>query len=289
MNINRSFPFALLIFILLPIASQAQLEMRGLEVGPWLGASFYLGDLNTDFKFNRPNIAGGVAGRYNFNHRIAVKVSFNYGRIEAYDSDSDNPFELDRNLSFQSDIFDGTAQFEFNFLPYFHGSPEYFFTPYAFAGLSVFNYNPKTEITNGELVELRNLGTEGQLRGEEYLTLSSGLAYGIGFRWDLSYELSMDLSVGARNTRTDYLDDVSTVYPDQSDLLRSRGPLAVALSDRSTMRDDEGNPIDREGQQRGDDTNNDRYIFIGLGLNYYFGDVRCPDYGNKRSRRRRKR
>lgn len=262
--------------------------MKGLEIGPWVGASFYLGDLNTDFRLNRPNVAGGFAARYNFNHRLAARVSFNYGKIEAYDSDSNNPFELNRNLSFQSDIFDGTAQVEFNFLPYFHGHKEYFFTPYTFAGISVFRHNPKTRTDAGDLVELRDLGTEGQMRGEEYLVISNALTYGVGFKWDLSYEISMDINVGVRNTNTDYLDDVSTTYPDISDLRRSRGPLAVELSDRSLALDAEGDRIDREGQQRGDDTVKDRYIFAGIGINYYFGDVRCPDYGHKKSRRRRR-
>ena len=284
----RFFFLIVATFIAATPTASAQLEMRGLEIGGWAGASFYLGDLNTDFSFNRPNPAGGIAARYNFNHRLSARVSFNYGRIEAYDSDSDNPFELNRNLSFQNDIFDGTAQFEFNFLPYFHGHKEYNFTPYAFAGISVFRHSPMTETDAGNLVELRELGTEGQLLGDTYLTISSGLAYGLGFRWDLSYEISLDLSVGVRNVATDYLDDVSTVYPDVSDLRRSRGQLAVDLADRSLMRDSEGNRIDRQGEQRGDDTQNDRYIFAGIGVNYYFGDVRCPDYGHKKSRRRRR-
>ncbi|MFK8164925.1 MAG: DUF6089 family protein [Lewinella sp.] len=287
MSLLRVFPIFLLALFLTSNATQAQ-EMKGLEIGPWAGASFYLGDLNTEFKLNRPNVAGGFAARYNFNHRLAARVSFNYGQIEAYDSDSQNPFERNRNLNFQSDIFDGTAQFEFNFLPYFHGHKEFFFTPYAFAGISVFTHNPKTRTDDGQLVELRDLGTEGQLRGEEYLVISNALTYGLGIKWDLSYEISMDVNIGVRNAGTDYLDDVSTTYPDISDLQRSRGPIAVELSDRGIALDDEGNAIDREGQQRGDDTVNDRYIFVGIGFNYYFGDVRCPDYGHKKSRRRRR-
>jgi hypothetical protein len=47
----------------MPNAIQAQLDMKGLEIGPWAGASFYLGDLNTEFKLNRPNLAGGFAAR----------------------------------------------------------------------------------------------------------------------------------------------------------------------------------------------------------------------------------
>ncbi|MEM9928270.1 MAG: DUF6089 family protein [Bacteroidota bacterium] len=284
----RFFPALLLAFLFLPTAAEAQLEMKGLEIGPWAGASVYFGDLNTEYKLNRLNAAGGFAARYNFNHRIAARVSLNYGKIEAYDSDSNNPFELNRNLSFESTIFDGTAQVEFNFLPYFHGHNEHFFTPYVFAGVSVFTHNPKTRADDGTLVELRDLGTEGQLRGEEYLIISNALTAGLGFKWDLSYEISMDVNIGVRNANTDYLDDVSTVYPDISDLRRSRGPLAVELSDRGLALDSEGNRIDREGQQRGDDTVNDRYIFAGIGINYYFGDVRCPDYGHKKSRRRRR-
>ncbi|SEP73798.1 type IX secretion system protein PorG [Neolewinella agarilytica] len=284
MTIFRFLPALLFVLCLLPTGADAQLEMRGLEIGPWAGASWYLGDLNTDYRLDRPNAAGGFGARYNFNHRLAAKLSFNYGKVEAYDSDSNNPFEQNRNLSFQSDIYDGTLQFEFNFLPYYHGHKEYFFTPYAFAGVSVFRYNPKTETDDGDLVELRDLGTEGQLRGEEYQVLSTALAYGIGFKWDLSYEISMDVNIGVRNASTDYLDDVSTVYPDFSDLSRSRGPVAAELYDRGLMLDGEGNRIDREGEQRGDDTLKDRYFFIGLGFNYYFGDVRCPSYGNKRRR-----
>ncbi|MEO0732742.1 MAG: DUF6089 family protein [Bacteroidota bacterium] len=277
----------LLLLIFLPLLATAQLEMRGLEVGPWAGASIYFGDLNTDFRLDRPNIAGGIGARYNFNHRLAARVGINYGKIEAYDSDSDNPFEQNRNLSFESTIWDGTAQFEFNFLPYFHGHREHFFTPYVFAGISVFRYNPMTVDDRGDLIELRELGTEGQLRGEEYLVIGSALTGGIGFKWDLSYEISMDLHLSIRNANTDYLDDVSTNYPDLSDLRRSRGPLAVELYDRSLMLDSEGQRIDREGEQRGDDTVNDRYVFLGIGFNYYFGDVRCPSYGGKLKKQRR--
>lgn len=258
--------------------------MQGLEVGPWAGTAMYIGDLNTNWRTTNLNLAGGFAGRYNFNNRIATKFSLNYGHIEAYDSESSNPFERIRNLSFQSDIFEGTGQLEFNFLPYIHGSRKYFFTPYVFAGISVFNYAPKTVADDGVLVSLRELGTEGQLRGEEYLTLSSALAYGLGIKWDINYEWSLDIFLSARNTNTDYLDDVSTVYPDYSDLARSRDgiiPYATQLYDRSLPEGDLGTR-DREGEQRGDATNKDKYFFLGVGINYYFGDIRCPKIGRRR-------
>ncbi|WP_232826475.1 DUF6089 family protein [Lewinella sp. IMCC34183] len=254
----------------------AQLQMRGLEAGPWVGTAYYLGDLNTEFRFNRPNLAGGIAARYNFNHRLAARASMNFGRVEARDSDSENTFERERNLSFYSDIYDLTGQFEFNFLPYFHGSREYFFTPYAFVGFSVFGFNPKTTIPEtGQTIVLQPLGTEGQAEGSEYHRLSAALAYGVGIRWDLTYELSMDVSLTMRNTLTDYLDDVSTIYPDRAQLQARRGDLAARMSDRSLQNPD-GGRVPRGGTQRGDDSLNDHYLMLGIGINYYFGDVLCP-------------
>ncbi|PHK99477.1 hypothetical protein CGL56_07680 [Neolewinella marina] len=249
--------------------------MRGLEAGIWAGTAYYLGDLNTEFRFNRPNLALGVAGRYNFNHRLAARASLNYGRVEARDSDSQNTFERERNLSFYSDVYDITGQFEFNFLPYYHGSPEYFFTPYAFVGFSVFGYNPKAISDGGKVVNLQPLGTEGQAQGEEYSRLSAALAYGVGIRWDLTYELSMDVNLSMRNTLTDYLDDVSTTYPDLQRLKARRGDLSYVMSDRSNPLPG-GENVPRDFTQRGDDSLNDHYLFLGVGINYYFGDVLCP-------------
>lgn len=280
------FPFFRLsaAFVLVfAFTSLAHAQMKGWEMGPWLGGVTYFGDLNTDYRLDQLNLAGGIAARYNFNNRLAFRLSGNYGEVEAYDDDSSNPFERSRNLSFRSAVVDGTAQFEFNFLPYEHGSRDHYFTPYMFGGLSVFYYNPIAEL-DGREYELRNLGTEGQFKGEEYYTLSTAFTYGFGLKLDLSYEWSLDFQIGARYTSTDYLDDVSTVYPDRSDLIRSRGEIAARLSDRSVdvPGTDPGNIFGREGRQRGDSDRNDMYIFAGVGILYYFGDLRCPEYGGKR-------
>lgn len=254
---------------------------RGWEAGPWAGVAYYFGDLNTDFDLSKPGLSGGLVARYNFNNRVALKMSGNYGSISDTDEDSKNVFERARNLSFQSTILDAALQLEFNFLPYTHGSKDEFFTPYLFGGINAFYFNPKAEL-DGTLHELRPLGTEGQFKGEEYYTVTAGLVYGMGFKIDLSYEWSLNFELSSRYLYTDYLDDVSTVYPDRSDLIRSRGEIAAELSDRSIAIPGvtEG-PIGEEGRQRGDSSNNDSYVFLGVGLVYYFGDIRCPTYGSK--------
>lgn len=272
----------------------AQSLMRGWEVGPWGGVSYYFGDLNTNYRLDRPNPAGGILARYNFNERLAFSLSGNYGKIEAYDSDSRNPYELNRNLSFETDIWEATALFEFNFLPYFHGSRDDFFTPYLFGGLSLFSFNPMAEydglvaldgVNPGEMVELRSLGTEGQFKGEEYYTTTAALTYGMGFKFDINYEWSINIHIGARSTYTDYLDDVSSVYPDRTDLLKDRGELAVYMSSGKSLNAENGSVLGLQGRQRGDSNDRDTYLFAGVGVMYYFGDVRCPSYGKGSKRR----
>jgi len=272
---------ALLAIIILGTLSTTHAQ-KGWEAGGWLGASYYLGDLNTNYDLSMPGLAGGVLARYNFNERLCMKISANYGKVMADDANSSNPFERARNLNFESILIDGTAQLEFNFLPYTHGSKDEFFTPYVFAGFNVFHFNPKTSY-QGEMVELRPLGTEGQFKGEEYYSVSGGLAYGLGFKVDLSYEWSLNFELSARSLFTDYLDDVSTVYADKKDLLKLRNQTAVDLSDRSIdIPGVEGSQIGEKGTQRGNSNNKDTFVLLGVGLVYYFGDIRCPEYGRRK-------
>ena len=254
-------------FVFGAIESHAQ---KGWEVGGWLGMSHYFGDLNTHFDLSKPGLALGLNARYNFNERIATKFSFSYGSIRADDADSPNSFERMRNLSFKSQILDFTPQLEFNFFPYVHGSKEYFFTPYIFAGFSVFYFNPRTEL-NGEWYSLKEFGTEGQNVGDEYMGVSGAFALGGGFKWDISSELSINIELGIRKVFTDYIDDVSQIYPDMFQLAQTRGQIAVDLSDRSGV-----NGIGDAGRQRGNSKDNDTYSFIGISIMKYFGRLECP-------------
>ena len=98
--------------------------------------------------------------------------------------------------------------------------------------------------------------------------------YGAGLKFSLNYLWSLEIEVSSRRLFTDYLDDVSTTYPEFDDLENLRGEIAVALSDRS------GEileiPIGETGRQRGNSQNNDFYAFIGVSIVYYFGDIDCP-------------
>lgn len=271
---NRPVIFVrlLAVFLFFSAGTSLTAQMRGYEVGAWVGGSNYFGDLNTNWRVNRTQVAAGIGARYNFNDRLGLKLGMNYGRIKASDADSRNIYEQRRNLSFRSLLFDANLLFEFNFMSYVHGHPDYWFTPYVFAGPSVFYFNPQAEL-DGTWYNLQEFGTEGQFRGEEYNSIQGAFVYGMGFKVDLSYRWSLDIQMSGRKLFTDYLDDVSGVYPDLRDVRAQRGDVAALLSDRS-----EEPRIGEVGRQRGNGKKNDTYVMLGIGLNYYFGQIRCPEF-----------
>jgi len=244
---------------------------KGYELGGWIGTSYYYGDLNTTLKITKPGIAGGLIARYNFNTRISVRTALSYGRVGADDADSRNNFERNRNLSFRSHLIDMTNVVEFNFFRYEHGHSTYNKTPYFFGGFNLFYYNPTAEL-NGVKYELRDLGTEDQTLGQEYSSISAGLVLGGGFKFDINRTVSVNVDISTRFLFTDYLDDVSTVFPDKVILLQTRGEIAVALSDRSLT-----DGLGEKGRQRGDTKGKDKYTFVGISFMKYFGGIECPE------------
>ena len=279
LNLLMSTRIILLIFAVLACNATIKAQ-KGPEVGAWLGLGTYYGDLQTRIDISNIGLAGGLNFRYNFNSRLAYKISLNYIRVHAEDSDSPNTFERERNLSFFSDIFEMNHQFEFNFLRYVHGSENEFYTPYLFGGFSALFYSPKTRLDfnndgNSEVYVLRNFGTEGQAFGAEYGRLTFAINYGMGFKFDIAQEWSINIEIGGRSVFTDYLDDVSTVYPDKNILGQLRGDIALALSDRTISSLD----LSQAGNQRGNSRDRDFYYVFGVSIMKYFGNLPCPKLG----------
>jgi len=164
-------------------------------------------------------------------------------------------------------------------LSYIHGSKDDFFTPYLFAGISVFAFAPQTDL-NDQTFNLRDFGTEGQPIGEEYGRFSLAPTIGVGLKWDLNIDWSFNIELSIHSSQTDYLDDVSGVYPDLTALGTLRGQQAVALSDRSIS-----GGIGEPGRQRGNSRNNDTYAFFGFSVMRYFGTLPCPKVTKKKKHR----
>src|SRR5258705_12385360 len=100
------------------------------EFGIGIGAAHYFGDLNTRAKINRPKIAAGIFFRKNFGNYIALRVSANFAKLGYSDIyNTHNTTMLQRNLSFNTSVWELALQGEFNFFRFMPGEPEFSFTP----------------------------------------------------------------------------------------------------------------------------------------------------------------
>lgn len=252
---------------LIPIFSLSQYS----EIGITLGVSAYQGDLSPSTNRLNPgqiNPMAGLFGRYNFNQHLAARAGFNFGVISGDDSKSTIQPNMGRNLSFRSNIFEGNLLLEFNILGYEPYNLEKPWSPFIFAGIAFFHHNPKTKF-NDEWIELQPLGTEGQGLAAypdrtPYSLTGFAIPFGGGIKFALNDTWNIGAEAGVRMTFTDYLDDVSTTYVEES-LLIEQNPLSATLANRS------GGFIE-PGVRRGNDQIADYYAFFGITLSRNFLD-----------------
>ena len=263
-------------FLTIPQQMNAQTSY-GWEIGFWGGLSSYYGDLNPVFSFRRLGPTAGVFARKNFDGRFCLRFGGSWGNVGGNDATSPNAFEQARNLNFNSNVFEGAVVLEFNFQNFHSRRPreDKPVSPYLLAGFGITHFNPKSEYKGGNYF-LRDLGTEGQARGEEYALVTPAMIAGFGLKIDMNPSWSWNIEISNRFTFTDYLDDVSGTYADYRTVAGYHGDAAGGLSDRSLEVGDVR--IGERGRQRGNAKNKDMYIFASIGLAYRFVSVGCPAY-----------
>lgn len=251
----------------------------GLQVSP--GIINYGGDLESSvYTFHHAGFSIGAGLFYRIN-KFSLRSGFNIGKIHSDDYNyTDNK---NRNLSFSSGIFDVNLVLQYDFF----SMDEKKFTPYCFAGAGVYHFNPYTYY-NSQKIYLRPLGTEGQgmemYPGREmYVLTQLELPYGIGIKYKLNEHFLVSLEFSNRYLFTDYLDDVSNTYPDETELFKKRGQLAVDLSFR-------GDELDLSrpfpsGAQRGNPHRNDDFYFSTVSFIYVFPkNIGFNSFGKRNSR-----
>ena len=237
------------------------------EIGAGIGGSGYMGDLNpiNPLKISGPSVSGFVAR--NFDRYWSVKTNLTLGAISAADSSSGIQQFRNRNLSFTTTLVEASAVGEFNFMEYIPQIGKNIFTPYIYLGFAVLGYKPTT-LYNGLTYSLRGIETEGEKK--PYPTTAFSIPYGAGIKYNIFGKFTMGAEIGYRNPNTDYLDDVSGVYPAIS---TQHNTLAGALSDRSGEKT--GIYIGAPGSQRGDGNPRDTYFFTQITISYTFLTQKC--------------
>lgn len=254
------------------------------EFGVTMGAAHYFGDLNPNAAINRPKPAIGVFFRKQFGEYIALRLGMHYAQLGYSDKYSKNDFQLRRNLSFNSNIWEATLQGDFNFMRFVPGIPEFGFTPYVTLGIGAFNYDPYAYL-QGSKFYLRPLGTEGQgsplyPERKPYSAVAFCLPLGMGIKYNINPNINFSFEVAYRFTSTDYLDDVSSYYaPDAYPTTLPGGSSTVwyKLQDRSYETGD-GIRIGTKGLQRGFHKQRDAYVMAEVGLAFTLTSYKCPAF-----------
>ena len=266
----RKFRF-LLIVSCLAVFSQVKAQFNDpmtLEVGPHVGTSYYMGDLNPMYPFAQPRLQYGGLVRFNLNYRWTFRFDYTHATVTA--SDEVIKWRPERGLNFTSNINDFSFIAEFNFLEYYTGNPKKNVSPYLFGGVSLFFYKTFTKVGD-ELVDLGDYETEGPADPDEKwynkmfakgVPVSVSIPFGFGVKFALSRHMAAAVEWSMHKTFTDYIDDVAKEYPEQHALYTTADGTSYDLTDPT------GNYL--AGQQRGNSSFKDWYGMARVSLTWKF-------------------
>lgn len=259
-----------LLLVIILLSSNYFSSAQTWELGGFLGGAGYMGDINPVKAYELTDPAVGVQVKRNFDGYWSAKLNFMLGNVRASDAESSNSFQIERNLDFYSPISELSMQIEFNLFRYMVGANFDYenkkFSPYLFAGIASFAYNPLTKF-NGQDVPLRLVQTENIA----YKKSAISVPYGAGVKYNITGKWTLLAEIGYRTAFTDYLDDISGRYIDFN-VVTPESQLTRFLADRSPSQ------IGTPGKQRGDFRPRDTYMFAGVGLTYTFIPIKCPTF-----------
>jgi len=246
------------------------------------GISNYSGDLQEKFFTTSQSFgAFGLGLQYDFTPNISVLTGINYGQVGASDK-FNKPILQARNLSFQSQILEWNLMGEYNLLDLSRSK----FTPYVFAGVAVYHFNPFAYDSLGNKVYLKPLSTEGEGLPQypdrkPYSLIQMAIPFGGGIKLRVTDKVTIAYEIGFRKLFTDYLDDVSSSYVDKNILLSAKGPLAVAMAYRGGEVKN-GNPVyPAVGTVRGNPKHKDWYYLTGIRISFAFDTYKSTGQKNR--------
>ena len=262
-----------ILILLIVCFTSSFLYAQRLHIGIFGGLANYNGDLTENyFPSKTTNGSIGVTANYELTNRIRLRAGYTYAVVGGADRFATTNEALMRNLSFETSIHEFSLLGEL----YLFDLSERRLSPYGFVGLAAFNFNPYAFDANLNKVYLQPLSTEGQgLPGypdkKPYKLTQMAIPAGVGLKYALSDRVQIGAEFGYRKLFTDYLDDVSTTYADEADLLAARGPKAVEMAYRSDELPGGDPNFPAKDYGRGGAKYKDSYYFTGLHVSFRLG------------------
>ena len=234
-----------------------------------LGIANYQGDLKAKaISLSQAKLMGSLGAQYDLSAHFAARSYVTLTSLQADDKKGTAAMK-ERNLNFKSKILDWELTAQYSLLDL----NEHWWTPYVFAGIGVYRFNPYTKDTAGTKYFLQKLSTEGQgfTPGiENYKLTQVSVPIGFGASYAINEDNRIGIEFGYRKLFTDYLDDVSGVYSDEALLLSEAGPKAVELAYRG---DEVGaGTYPAAGTTRGNPDMKDGYYYLAITytVRYFF-------------------
>lgn len=186
----------LILFFLLFTLSPVALKAQEWEVGASVGTSGYMGEYNPKniLKFN--SLSGSVGVKYNFNPTWGVRGNLSMMGIKGDGKHLDDPTLVNRD--FKKTLKELSLLAEFNFFKFEPNKRKAAYTPYVFAGIGglMFDYSNTTQF-------------------------KPVIPFGVGFKYNLKGNLTLDSHLSYRLAGTDVLDDNFGGQPWDNNILKN--------------------------------------------------------------------
>ncbi len=165
--------------------------LQNSEFGFGVGAFNYTGDLVRTYNILNSKPAGTVFYRANISKIVSFRTSLTGGKLAASDKRPLDSFARQRASSFNIFVLEASTVFEYHFLDWRDGQRRLRFTPYLFAGVSLFVISGNAE---------KNAG---------YSNVQPAIPFGGGIKYVLNPKWYIAVELGIRKTFFDYLDNIS--------------------------------------------------------------------------------
>ncbi len=251
-----------LLIIVAVFLSFSGFAQKTADIGIWIGASSYWGDMTTVNYGESINPVFGAFFRYNFNKRVALRTSFLSGKVGAVGDIENTPW------MFEKSVQDMSMMIEINYLNYILGAKNTPFTPYIMAGLGFtgYDYSITEDLYNNIINVNPNTLVENVNADDPAFEMS--IPFGMGIKYTFGKKLGVGLEVQFRKLMDDRLDDLDD-------------PFAYGVSVPAT---DGGDPVITEYRYADKWHNNDYVPFVGINLTYSINLTNqvCPVYDSKK-------
>ncbi len=240
-TINRKLVKLLPVLCVLISIAQASFAQKQ-EFGFGVGALTYQGELSPTFSYKTAQPALQLFYRHNFSPAAVLRTNLLFGMLSADASTSKNlVFTQITPSSFSTPVAEFSMIGEYNFMDYRRTVRPDLFSPYLFAGVGAFYFQPTKENDKEPFLM------------QPVIPFGAGCKIALGRNWNLNFE------AGFRKTFTKLLDGRNTEFPN------------------TTYQTPGGQTVSYPSAQRGYSQEQDWYAFFGFNLSYTIFVIPCPN------------